>query len=81
MFKKIKSIITLEHTKDLNLETYTIDFETGLMNSLGKVFNKIRAVGCYYHYLRNIFKESKKLKINKISKFKEIQEKKYNKIL
>lgn len=42
------------------------------MNALGKVFNKIRAVECYYHYVRNIFEESKKLKINKISKFKEM---------
>ena len=49
-----------------------IDFETGLINALGKVFNKVRGVGCYYHYVRNIFKESKKLKINKKSKFKEM---------
>ena len=54
------------------METYTIDFEAGLMNTLEKVFNKIRAVGCYYHYVRDIYKEAKKLKINKNSKFKEM---------
>ena len=42
--------MTLENSKDLSLETSIIDFEVGLMNYLGKIFNKIRASGCYYDY-------------------------------
>ena len=67
LFNNIISIITIENTKNLNLETYTIDFESALINVLTKILKNCRAVGCYYHYVRNIYKEASKLKINKKS--------------
>ena len=64
LFNKIKSIISIENTKKLNLQTYTIDFEIALINDLNLVFKQCRGVGwCYYHYCRNIYKEAYKLKL------------------
>ena len=38
-----------------------------MINVLTKILKNCRAVGCYYHYVRNIYKEASKLKINKKS--------------
>ena len=45
LFKNIISIITIENTKSLNLETYTIDFESALINTLSDILKKCRPVG------------------------------------
>jgi len=61
LFKQIKSIITLENSKELKLSSYTIDFELGLKNALEVIFPNIRPVRCYYHYFMNIFKNAKNI--------------------
>ena len=38
LFKSIYEIITIENTKELKLESYSTDFEVGLMNALEEVF-------------------------------------------
>lgn len=64
LFKQIKSLVTLENSKELNLTPYTIDFELGLISALNNIFPKIRCIGCYYHYCMNIFKHAKRYKLN-----------------
>ena len=54
-------IITIEKTKSLALESYTTDFEDGLMNSLSKIFPKARKIGCFFHYTRALRDKMKKL--------------------
>ena len=36
LFKTIKSILTIDNTKNLNLKSFTIDFETALINATKK---------------------------------------------
>ena len=50
LFSKIKYLLTLENEDELNLHTYTIDFEKALINASKEIFSKIRQIGCYYHY-------------------------------
>ena len=43
----------------LKIKTYTTDFEIGLYKAFDKVFNpenKIKHIGCYFHFLQNIRK-------------------------
>ena len=42
----MKEIITVDHTKDLNILSYSIDFEKGLLDAVKLNFPKPRAVGC-----------------------------------
>ena len=74
MFKKIKSIITIENTKVLKLESYSTDYEISLLTALKKIFKGIKQIGCYFHYCKNIRKNAIKLKIinNKDSKCNEL---------
>ena len=42
-----------------NFLTFKTDFEISLFTAFNKVFNKdnkIKHIGCYYHYLQNIYK-------------------------
>ena len=52
--EKIKFILTLENSSNLELLSYTIDFEKALINATEKIFPDIRQIGCFYHYCRNI---------------------------
>ena len=61
MFKKIISIITIENSKELKLVSYSIDFEKALIETLKTILPKIRTVGCFYHYCKNIYSYGKKL--------------------
>ena len=54
LFEKINFLITVENTIELNLVSYSIDFEKALINATNKVFKNKRQVGCFYHYCRNI---------------------------
>ena len=54
IFDKVKNIITLENTINLNWKSISIDFESALIESIKKVFNNIRIVGCMFHYIKNI---------------------------
>ena len=54
LFEKIKFLLTLESSRNLNLVSYSIDFEKALIKATTKVFNNIRQVGCFYHYCRNL---------------------------
>ena len=47
-------MLTLENEDELNLQTYTIDFEKALINPSKEIFGNIRQMGCYYHYCRNV---------------------------
>ena len=49
LFQKIKKIVSIDHTKTLNLRSYTCDFEKALIKALNKTFENIRRVGCFYH--------------------------------
>ena len=51
--------MTLENTKELNLISYSIDFEQALIDTLKCILPDKRTVGCYYHYCRNIYKKAK----------------------
>ena len=54
MFEKIKNIISLEGSVELKLESYTLDFEIALQKTFLEIFPKIRCIGCFYHYCRNL---------------------------
>ena len=63
LFKKIKSIITIENSKKLELESYSTDFEIALINALGIIFKDVKQIGCYFHYCKNIRKKGIKYKL------------------
>ena len=75
LFKKIISIITLENTKQINIKSYTCYFENALINFLNKIFPDKRAVGCYYHFTRNIKFNADKIIINNSKEFEIIEKK------
>ena len=52
LFNKIYNIITIENTKNINLKSFTVDFESGLINAAKKLFKNTRCIGCFYHYTR-----------------------------
>ena len=63
LFTKIKTIITIENTKNISLLTYSTDFEVSLIESLKEVFPEQRRVDCYFHYCKNVYAKAKKLHI------------------
>ena len=60
---KIYDIITLNKTKNLSLQSFTVDFESDLINETNKVFNKCKCAGCYYHYTRAVKENARAMKI------------------
>ena len=63
LFEKIYNILTIERTENWNFNSYTIDFETALINATSLVFSGKRQIGCFYHYCRNIREHSIKMQI------------------
>ena len=50
VFIEFKNIITLEEEKELEMISYSSDFELALSNALETVYPNIRYLGCYFHY-------------------------------
>ena len=63
LFKKISDIVTIGKSKVLKLNSYTVDFEIGLVNALRKVFKNNKCVGCYYHYTRALRETARDMKL------------------
>ena len=63
LFTPIYKIITLENTKELNLKSFTTDFETGLINALKTIFPNTISLGCFYHYTRALAEKIKKMNL------------------
>ena len=55
--------MTIDNTKNLNLKSFTIDFEKALINAIKKIFKKSRCIGCYYHYSRAIKQAAREMKL------------------
>ena len=70
VFQSFKNIITLEGSKELELISYSTDYEIALSNALERLFPKINHYGCYFHYSFNIGKNIKSKIISKIKKKK-----------
>ena len=66
VFQSFKNIITLEGSKELELISYSTDYEIALSNALERLFPKINHYGCYFHYSFNIGKNIKSTIISKI---------------
>lgn len=47
---------------DWNITKIHCDFEIAFINAVSTVFPAISIVGCYYHWMRNVWKKGKKLK-------------------
>ena len=62
LFQRIKDILTIENTTDLKINSYTVDFEKGLINALNIIFPEIKCIGCYFNYKRALRKKSKELR-------------------
>ena len=73
-FKSFKNIITIENTKNIKLSSYITDFEQALISALKSVLPKIKAIGCFYHFTRNIKEKLKDLNLNKKELNKENKE-------
>ena len=54
LFQNVKNILTIENTENLNIISYSIDFESSLIKATKEIFQNIRQIGCFYHYCRNI---------------------------
>ena len=71
VFKYLKYYIEnllKNRTEKYKFETFTTDFEIGLYEAFNKVFNtnnKIRHLGCYFHFLQNIRKYFQKKGLTK----------------
>ncbi len=63
LFNKIYDMIAVNNTINLNSKSYTVDFESGLINATKKILQKIRCIGCYYHYTRAIKEEAREMKL------------------
>ena len=61
LFKKIYDIIIIEQSKPLKLQSYTIEFEIGLINALKETFKTAKPVGCFFHYTRALRKKAKEI--------------------
>ena len=61
-------VITLEGINELELISYSTDYEMVLSNALEKLFPEIRHYGCYFHYSYNIGKNIKNRIISKLKK-------------
>ncbi len=59
----MRKIITLENTKKIFVESFSTEFEEGLLNVISEIFPKLR-VGWFFHYCKNIYINSKVYKIN-----------------
>lgn len=62
IFENLK-IICIENNININFEniTFMSDFEYGLRKALKISFPNSSILGCYYHYVKNIFKKFKEL--------------------
>ena len=59
----IDKIVIINKKELVHFTTFTTDFEIALINAFNKVFNKeknIRHIGCYFHYIQNIRKNTQK---------------------
>ena len=63
LFNKIKYVLTIENSTDLKLESYTLDFEIALQNTMSNLFPNQRCIGCYYHYCRNLREKGREYKL------------------
>ena len=63
-----KNIITLEGEKELEMISYSSDYELALSNALETVFPNKRHLDCYSHYSYNLDKNLKNLVFSKIFK-------------
>ena len=54
-----KNIITKYNSKILKLESITVDFEESLIKAVTNVFNKIRIIACFNHYMYNLEKNAR----------------------
>ena len=61
LFNIIKYILTIENSTDLKLESYTLDFEIALQNTMSNLFPNQRCIGCYYHYCRNLREKARNI--------------------
>lgn len=64
IFNLVRNIITLENTKKIFVESFSTDFEEGLLNAISEIFPELRGVGCFFNYCKNIYINSKAYKIN-----------------
>ncbi len=55
----LKKIIKLDNNVNLNMISYTTDYEKALYNALELLFPNIRRIGCYFHYSYNLRKKLK----------------------
>ena len=53
-------IITNNNTIPIGLQSYTIDYEIALENSLKKIFINAKHVGCFFHYIQCLIRWLKK---------------------
>ncbi|XP_066596444.1 uncharacterized protein [Prorops nasuta] len=59
--------------KDLNVSKIISDYEFALQNAIKTVFPHCTLMGCYFHYVYNVRKYAKKLKIYSILKGKSVK--------
>ena len=45
---------------NFSIESMSMDFELGAINSFREVFNGTRMDGCFFHFSQNLFKRVKK---------------------
>ena len=74
LFNKIYEIITVNNTINLNLKSYTVDFESGLINATKKILQKVRCIGFYYHNTRAIKEEAREMKLLTPDKYEKTEE-------
>ena len=65
LFTRINNILTIESSKELSLKSYSVDFEIGLINSLKRVFPKVKIIGCFFHYTRALRSKANEFKLLK----------------
>jgi len=54
IFEKVKNIIKIENTEDIEWISICVDFEIALSNEINKIFKEVRIVGCLFHYIKDI---------------------------
>ena len=60
MFHNLMSL-TKEEGFKLKPKLIMTDFERGLQNTVNSVFEKVEIVGCYFHYVKALFKKTKQI--------------------
>ena len=73
LFQRIKDILTIKNTIKLEIESYNVDLEKGLINALNIIFPEIKSIGCYFHYTRVFRKKSIELRFGSKDKSKIIE--------